>query len=325
MDYLRKRDTLMLEFFKKAFSTRKTMQKLPPLDFLHELTSEELSALQECYLEMLRDIVSTCEKYNITYMAAGGTALGSIRHKGFIPWDDDVDLIMPREDLDRFVKIFDESLGNDYELTSPNSNYPLESMITGVYKKNTLKANLMTYGTDLPQGVHVDIFPIESVPQNVVLRRLKGILALGFQFIAVSSLLYHFRNEDKKAMFCQSASGRFNYCLRMTVGFLFSFRSYKKWGNLFDRFVRCKKDTGLWAVPTDIGHYFGHIMPKEVYYPPIKGMFENMEINLPHNPDAYLKNQYGDYMKIPPEEEREKHIAMGFCLDIAARDAESAN
>lgn len=94
------------------------------------------------------------------------------------------------------------------------------------------------------------------------------------------------------------------------MGFLFSFRPYKKWGDLFDRFVRCKKDTGLWAVPTDIGHYFGHIMPKEVYYPPIKGPFEDFSINLPHDPDTYLKNQYGDYWVIPPEADREKHYSV---------------
>lgn len=314
----------MFGFLKKVFSTRKTMQNLPPLDFLHELTSDELKALQDCYLDMLKDIIAVCEKYGIVYMAAGGTALGSIRHKGFIPWDDDVDLIMPREDLNHFVEVFEEALGDDYELTSPNSQYPLESMITGIYKKNTLKANLMTYATDLPQGVHIDIFPIESVPRNAFVRRVKGVIAMGLQFIAVSTLLYHFRHEDKKTMFCQSLAGRLNYGLRMTVGFVFSFRSYKKWGDLFDQFVRGKKDTGLWAVPTDIGHYFGHIMPKDVYYPPIKGPFEDIEINLPHNPDAYLKNQYGDYMTIPPEADREKHVAMGFCLDLSAEKSEES-
>ena len=58
-------------------------------------------------------------------------------------------------------------------------------------------------------------------------------------------------------------------------------------------------------------------MPKEVYYPPIKGPFEDISINLPHDPDAYLKNQYGDYMTIPPEADREKHYSVGFSLDVA--------
>ncbi len=305
---------------KNAFSTRKAMQKSPAMDIFHELTDDELHQLQDCFLEILKDIIAVCEANHICYMAAGGTALGSVRHKGFIPWDDDVDIIMPREDLNRFVQLFDETLGDKYDMTAPNSKYPLESMIYAVYKKNTLKASLQTLDTELPQGVHIDIFAIESVPKNPVVRAVKGVTALALQYIAVSSVFRHFNSPKKKEFFYQTTAGKINYRLRMTVGFLFSFRSYEKWGNLFDRFVRGKKDTGLWAVPTDIGHYFGHIMPKSVYYPPVKGPFEDMEINLPHDPDAYLKNQYGDYMTIPPEADREKHWSVGFCLDVAAKE-----
>lgn len=310
----------MSGFLSEAFSTRKAMQNAPTMDYMHELTDEELKGLQQCFLEMLKDIIRVCEENNICYMAAGGTALGSIRHKGFIPWDDDVDIIMPREDLNRFVSIFSQTLGDRYEMTSPNSPYPLESMITAVYKKNTLKTTFSAYGTPFPKGIHIDFFPIESIPENKLVRTFKGITAMGLQFIAVSSLMYRFNSKEKKAFLCQTTPGKINYWLRETVGFLFSFRSYEKWGNLFDRFVRGKKDTGIWTVPTDFRHYFGHAMPKDVYFPPIKGQFEDITINLPHNPDEYLKNQYGDYMKIPPVEEREKHLSVDFCLDVAARE-----
>ena len=106
----------------------------------------------------------------------------------------------------------------------------------------------------------------------------------------------------------------------MTVGTMFSFLPCETWAKLFDRAVSCRRDTGLWAVPTDIKHYFGHIMPKDVYYPPIKGPFEDFEIQLPHDPDAYLENQYGDYMTIPPEAGREKHWAIGFDLGQDAQE-----
>lgn len=302
-------------FLKNALSTRRAMQKTPSIEGIHDLTDQELKQLQACFLGMLKDIDRVCREYNICYMAAGGTALGSVRHKGFIPWDDDVDILMPREDLNRFVQIFGEAMGDEYELTSPNCAYPIESMISAIYKKNTRKPNVQTVDTDLPQGVHIDIFPIESVPRNPVVRRIKGTVAMGLQYIAVSALFRQFSSPRKKQLFYETPAGKFNYRLRMTVGTIFSFVPYDKWGNLFDRFVRCKKDTGLWAVPTDVGHYFGHIMPKEVYYPPIRGAFEDMEIAMPHNPDAYLKNQYGDYMWIPPEEDREKHWAFELCFD----------
>ena len=301
-------------FLKNALSTRKAMQKTPALDLIRELSDEELHSLQDCFLGIIKDVAAACERYGICYMAAGGTALGSVRHKGFIPWDDDVDLLMPRNDLKRFLEIFDEALGDRYEITSPDSRYPLESMITAVYKKGTYKASLSTLDTDLPKGVHIDIFSIDTVPLNPVIRRIKGTTAMGLQYIAVSTLFRKLSSAKKKEFFGQTAAGRINYGIRMTVGTLFSFIPCEKWASWFDRFVSCKKDTGLWAVPTDIGHYFGHIMPKEVYVPPTKGPFMDMEINLPHDTDSYLKNQYGDYMTIPPEADREKHWSIGFDL-----------
>lgn len=303
---------------KNAFSTRKVLQQTPPVEMIHEVTDEELKALQALFLEILKDIDAVCEKHNICYMAAGGTTLGAIRHKGFIPWDDDIDIIMPRKDLNKFIEIFEEEMGDRYEMTAPNSKYQLESMIYAIYRKNTYKASFNAYNTPFPKGVHLDIFAIESVPTNPIARRIKGTVAMGLQFLGVSAIFYKFRNKEKKKFFYQSLPGKINYNLRCTVGFLTSFMPYEFWGNLFDKFVRGKKDTGLWAVPTDIGHYFGHVMPKEVYYPPIKAQFEDMMVNVPHNPDAYLKNQYGDYMVIPPESDREKHYSIGFSLDVAA-------
>lgn len=306
----------MKNSLKNAFSTRKSMQNSPPVDLVHELTQQELKGLQSCFLEMLKDFDRACSQYGLSYMAAGGTALGAVRHKGFIPWDDDVDVLMPHEDLKKFCKIFDEALGSRYEMTSPNSKYQLESMISAIYRKNTLKASFSDYNTPFPKGVHIDIFPIEAVPMNPVVRGVKGFWSMVLQYIAVSTLFYRYRNKEKKDFFYQTRAGKINYRIRCAVGFLFSFRSYEKWGNAFDNFVQWKHPSKLWAVPTDTKHYFGHIMPKNVYYPPVKGIFEDFEINLPHDTDAYLKNQYGDYMLIPPEEDREKHYSVGFSLNV---------
>lgn len=302
------------EFFKTALSTRRVMQGLPPLENIHYISPDELVELQKCMLEMIKDIDRVCTEHDICYLAAGGTCLGSVRHRGFIPWDDDVDLLMPRTDLKRFLKIFESEMGDRYQLTSPASDFPLESLITAVYKRGTYRASVQTYGTDLPKGVHIDIFTIENVPRNRLLRRLKGTYATFIQYIAVSTLFKGLTNEKKREFFCQTPEGRFNYAFRMFIANLFSFFSYERWARIYDRAVSMSKDTGYCTVPTDIRHYFGHVMPKDVYLPPSKGPFEDMEINMPHDPDRYLKNQYGDYMKIPKESEREAHWSIGFSL-----------
>lgn len=303
-------------FLKAVFSTRKAMLYTPSCDLIHTINSTELKQLQNCFLGILKDIDRVCKKHHICYMAAGGTALGAVRHQGFIPWDDDVDIIMPRDDLEKFKRIFPQELGEKYDMTSPNSSFQLESMISAIYLKNTYKAPFLGYNTPFPKGVHIDIFPIETVPENRFIRFFKGYFSMGIQYIAVSAILYRYMNKEKRKFFCKTPAGKINFIIRMLVGSIFSFRSYEKWGNLFDRFVQGPKNSNLWAVPTDVKHYFGHIMPRSVYYPPVKGKFMDMEINLPHDVDKYLINQYGDYMTIPPEADRESHYSVGFSLNI---------
>ena len=303
---------------KELISTRRVMLNTPPLGEIRHVTDEEVKELQKVMLQMIKDVMELCEKNRICCMANGGTALGSIRHKGFIPWDDDVDLMMPRKDLNRFVELFDENLGNKYELVTPNSsNHKVASLITEVYAKNTIKSSIHNMETSLPQGVMIDIFPIEYAPLNPVLRRIKGIIAMILQYIAVSSMFYGlYLTPKKKEFFYQTNAGKFNYRFRSILGFLFSFRGYEKWCNTFDRFVQGKRDTGLWCIPTDVGHYFGHLMSKDIFYPPRKHIFEDTKINIPHNIHIYLENAYGDYMRIPPENEREKHWTVGFCMNL---------
>lgn len=316
----------MLRKLKKLISTRSVMLNTPPMGEIRHITDEEVKELQKVMLQIIKDVHEVCEKHGICYMADGGTALGSVRHKGFIPWDDDVDLIMPRDDLNRFVEVFDQELGHKYDLVTPNSKgHKVASLITEIYDKNSYKSSLHNLDNDLPQGVMIDIFPLEYAPLNPVVRRIKGTVAMFLQYIAVSAMFYNlYSSPKKKAFFYQTPEGKFNYNFRRAIGFVFSFRSYEKWCNTFDKFVRGKKDTGLWCIPTDVGHYFGHLMPKEVFYPPIKGEFEDMTINLPNDIHAYLVNAYGDYMWIPPVEEREKHWTVGFCMDLAARKAKEA-
>ena len=85
-----------------------------------ELQENELKQLHECLLSILKDFIYVCEKYNLHYTLGGGSVLGAVRHHGFIPWDDDLDINMPRKDYERFKNIFANELSDEYELNVPN-------------------------------------------------------------------------------------------------------------------------------------------------------------------------------------------------------------
>ena len=90
-------------------------------NILHQLSEEEIQQLRKILTDMLMDIDTVCKKHNLRYMLGYGSCLGAIRHVGFIPWDDDLDLLMPREDLKKFLEVFEQEMGQNYEYTAPNT------------------------------------------------------------------------------------------------------------------------------------------------------------------------------------------------------------
>ena len=282
---------------------------------LYNLNQDESNKLKQCLLEMYSDILRVCEKYNIRVMLGGGSALGAVRHGGFIPWDDDLDLIMPREDYNKFISVFDKELSDLYEITSPNSKYNISNTFTKVYKKDTILVEMFNANSDVPKGVYIDIFPIEYVPENKYIRFLKGFFANLTHYIGYSAMIYQLRNDILKEYFSASLAGKVNYRLRTTIGFCASFASYKKWFNFYDRVLARGKDSNLCGIPSGRGHYFGGILPKEAFLPPREILFEGRKAYVPNNVDLYLRNLYGNYLEIPPIEKRERHYFIEFKIN----------
>lgn len=282
---------------------------------LRELTEEERIALKSCLLNMFQDVYRVCQKHGITIMMTGGSTLGSIRHEGFIPWDDDLDLTMPRDDYEKLKVIFDAELGDRYILCAPNYIGKSKARFPKIMKKGTVMKELTDINTDLPCGVFLDIFLLENVPNNIFIRKVKGFCCNSLMLGGSCAYWYEHRCTEIKRFMCGTGSGTRMYYLRMLLGWFCHFIPSWKWFNMTDIAIRHKKATGLLGIPTGRKHYFGEVLPATAYLPVSYGLFEKVQVPLPGDYDMCLRNLYGDYWQIPPIEKRERHLVVSIALD----------
>lgn len=294
------------------FRSTSVAQRLSDSELLHVLSDDDRCKLKKCLLEIYRDFARVCDKHSLRYMLGGGSALGAVRHQGFIPWDDDLDILMPRDDYDRFINIFEEELSDEYVLYAPNSKYGSTNAFAKLVKKGTKLIGIFNISAPVYNGVSVDIFPIENAPKNRIIRGFKGRIADVLRIICVSSYMYTFRNDVTERFFSSSVSGKLNYRFRLIIGRCVSFIGFQKLYDFYDKFVQQKKETGMCTVPTGRKYFCGETLQKSVFFPMSTAIFEGETVYVPNDVDRYLKNLYGDYMEIPKVSNRERHFYIDF-------------
>ena len=145
------------------------------------LTDEQLKDLQRTLNGMLSDLDECCRRNGLTYVLGGGSCLGAVRHHGFIPWDDDVDVNMPRADLEKFLVLFEKEYGDRYWVHSPQTTKGYGLTLSRILLKGTSVRTREDFQNE-ECGAFLDIFPIENTYDNKLLRRLHGLscMAAGF-------------------------------------------------------------------------------------------------------------------------------------------------
>lgn len=133
---------------------------------------DQLIKIQQIELSILNEFSKICQKHNLTYFLVGGSCLGMIRHKGFIPWDDDIDLGMPRKDYQKFCEIAKAELPDDLVLQNFDTEPQCGLVFGKIRKKGTILSENYSYHINMNQGVWIDIFPYDFVSNNKWIRKI---------------------------------------------------------------------------------------------------------------------------------------------------------
>ena len=283
---------------------------------LYELSEDERKRLKSLLLTMYKDIADICKRHSLTLLLIGGSALGAVRHKGYIPWDDDLDVCMPRSDYNKLVMLLYKGILSDqYVFTVPTKGVDSKNNYLKIYRKGTTDAEIFEGNMPFPKGVFIDVFPIENAPAPSFLTSIRGYFVDLLSVISVCTLYAQYPCDDFKKYMKANRSAYKRYRLRMFIGRVaLCFGNHSKWVYWNDKAAQYDKETGFCTIPTGTKRYCGELLPQKTFFPISKGEFEGLAVSLPGNVDGYLKNMYRDYMIIPPIEKRERHFVYRFSL-----------
>lgn len=265
------------------------------------LSPQELRAIQEKSLEILVYFKEFCQKHGLLFYFCGGCCIGAIRHKGFIPWDDDIDVFMPRKDYERLAQLWPKEADPQYAYCRSDKGHYLRSLLSAVSDENTTFIKERQQDLDISHGIRLEILPLDGCPESRFARKRQILWALIYSM---------FNNNEAPTSKGKGAYllGRFLLTLTPTQGM-----RYRVWRLAEKRMSR-------WPITPETKHitelcaryqYMVNDYPAEAFASAKWVEFEGLSMPVPIGYDTYLRMAFGDYMQLPPEEERiPKHEAV---------------
>ena len=261
-----------------------------------EYDKESLDKLHETLVEILDEFVRVCKKHNLKYTLVAGTLLGAKRHSGFIPWDDDVDVGMLREDYEKFLEVAPKELKKDYILDCFENNKKYHLGFAKIKKNGTIFDEKSSHHLDNHKGIYIDVFPVDNLYDNTKKSYFIAILVR-----AIIHTTYAQYKIDKLS----------NARHKILSGILYIFPH--TWLMKLQKFLMTlNKNNNSKYVACFLGVYpfKNEIIKREDFVPFKEIEFMGKKYGCPNNTDVYLTSVYGDYMKLPPKEKRVNHMPL---------------
>ena len=260
----------------------------------------ETAQIKQIELNILKTFGDFCSEYNLSYSLFYGTLLGCIRHKGFIPWDDDVDVIMPRYDYERLIElrdIYEKKYKNISFKNCGDKDYPFPFLkITD----NTTLVEEKEILAKYRYGVWIDVFPLDTIPLNIKKHRRHTFVVCFMKKILIKSIIVGKNIGDS--------------CFSKLINRFFLIPLAHIIGHIIDIPYLCNKESKRFLLIKN-NQFADYIWDPKTpvfdihkIFPPAKGLFEGFEFDIPNDADYCLRMYYGDYMILPPESERFSHL-----------------
>ncbi len=258
------------------------------------MKQEILKKVQNYQIEIL-DEVRICQKHGLQYFIMGGNLIGAIRNKGFIPWDDDLDIAMMREDYDKFLNIATKEMDEKFLVDNAENNENYYLPFAKVRMRDSLYEEPEQKDYQGPKGIWIDIFPLDNASkENSLLIQLQTFL----------KEIIHFVNAIKANVTTEK-----NPIVKKIIKFIFTPISIKKLARLQQRIMKWNtNEKAKYCI--SFGAKYGmrkQTMLKSVFLPTTQLEYEGKMYEAPGNYEFYLKRVYGDYMTLPPEDKRITH------------------